>query len=162
MPNADPSGRSDAEAEKAVEFAEISHLLVIERPDKQESAEYWYSSQEYEEMRAAAKCAVRRARQTLLWLPSSGDLHATLNDVDQMGDAILTGIEHLLTPKTTMAIKKRRSRCVGAVLLQQSRTGAHDAVGIATAANRHSRQAALNARINGVGLARDIDRDDSE
>ena len=147
-----PSSNSlESPKKKTVHFSISSKMMIFQAPDESDASSLWYSKEDYQDMKQDTKRAVLRAQKRLPTLAST-DLES-MNDVDVMGDAVLTGIENLLTPNAIKRTKIRRRKCVQAVLEEQERqyyARVQDVGSIASASYLHSKPASRTARTIGL------------
>ena len=132
-------------SKKTVQFSLTSSMVIVSRVDE-DANDVWYTSKDYKGMRLATKLAVLRAQKKLLSI-STSDLES-MEDPDEMGDAIVTGIENLLTPNIIRRTKARRNQCIQTVLQEQEsqyRRRKFDPESLAHASYHHSRTAERNA-----------------
>lgn len=98
---------------KVVRFSAMSELVLFEPRDSDKQDQLHYSQKDYQAMKLDAKGAVKQVQREILQRP--------IDDPSSTEDLNLTGIEHLVTPRTTKRVIMARRQCWRAVFEEQAR-----------------------------------------
>ena len=142
--------RSIVSKKKSVQFSSMSTMIIVDRIDKKDTSNMWYTSTDYKAMRAANKQSVQDALKTAHTMRSLSSIvesqDATEDELETC--TMLVGIESMLTLTAIKKTRASRAHLMASVLQEQERqgrSGVCDADRLAFVAQHCSRSAARRA-----------------